>query len=124
MKKKSSHDVGKISVSSTKYKKQTLCLCYIVMVVVLCTVFPSFCPKGYNRISMTIAHASSCYSTALLFELVLGSVIGYFVGIQGFPRFWTWVGGWILLFGMVLILLGKAGVTHLLFGVLVDALRR
>lgn len=43
-------------------------------------------------------------STAMLTEPVLGGVLGYVLGLQHFPGLWTWIGGSLLLVGLVLVL--------------------
>ena len=48
-------------------------------------------------------------STALLLEPVLGSILGYFFGMQDLPSLWTCVGGLILLIGLVLVVSGENG---------------
>lgn len=46
-------------------------------------------------------------ATAMLSEPLLGSVIGFFAGMQGIPQVYTWLGGVVLLIGLYLILRGE-----------------
>jgi len=46
-------------------------------------------------------------STALLSEPLLGSVMGYFLGMQAIPGIYTWLGGIVLVLGLYMILLGE-----------------
>ncbi len=43
-------------------------------------------------------------SVAYLFEPIIGSVIGWLLGTAEVPSIWTWVGGSVLIAGMVLII--------------------
>ena len=46
-------------------------------------------------------------STAMLGEPIIGSLIGYFVGVQPLPGMFTVLGGFILLAGLVLVVIGE-----------------
>ena len=39
-------------------------------------------------------------------EPILGSIIGYLIFDEGLPGFWTWIGGPILVTGIILVVLG------------------
>ena len=43
----------------------------------------------------------------MLFEPVMGSGIGYIFGMQTMPGLFTWIGGIVLLFGLILVVLGE-----------------
>lgn len=45
-------------------------------------------------------------STAMLSEPVLGSLLGYALGMQGVPGWYTWTGGVVLLLGLFFVLAG------------------
>ena len=46
-------------------------------------------------------------ATAMLSEPLVGSLLGYILGMQGVPMLCTWIGGSVLLIGLYLIVLGK-----------------
>lgn len=46
-------------------------------------------------------------STAMLSEPILGSLLGYFLGFQETPGLWTWLGGALLMVGLVLVVVGS-----------------
>ena len=45
-------------------------------------------------------------STSVTMEPIIGSIIGYALFNSGLPGFWTWVGGPILISGIVLVVIG------------------
>lgn len=46
-------------------------------------------------------------STAMLGEPIFGSIIGYLFSMQAFPGLFTWIGGSIILVGILLIQVGE-----------------
>jgi len=52
-------------------------------------------------------------SVAVLFEPILGSVIGWLLDTTGIPGVYTWIGGAFLIAGIILVTLGQAeGLGH------------
>ena len=45
-------------------------------------------------------------STSVTMEPIIGSLIGYAIFDSGLPGFWTWVGGPILIAGIILVIIG------------------
>jgi drug/metabolite transporter (DMT)-like permease len=45
-------------------------------------------------------------STAVTLEPILGSLIGWFFFDTGVPGFWTWIGGPILIIGLLFVIFG------------------
>ena len=45
-------------------------------------------------------------STSVTMEPIIGSIIGYLWFSSGLPGFWTWIGGPILISGIVLVIIG------------------
>jgi drug/metabolite transporter (DMT)-like permease len=39
-------------------------------------------------------------------EPILGSIIGFLIFNEGLPGFWTWIGGPILVAGIILVVIG------------------
>ena len=39
-------------------------------------------------------------------EPIIGSLIGYAIFDSGLPGFWTWIGGPILIAGIILVIIG------------------
>jgi drug/metabolite transporter (DMT)-like permease len=39
-------------------------------------------------------------------EPILGSIIGFLIFDEGLPGFWTWIGGPILVTGIILVVIG------------------
>jgi len=66
---------------------------------------PGVC--GHTLLSALLKYISPLtISTAMLLEPLLGSIMGYFLGMQSLPGTSTWVGGFVLLFGLFLVVLG------------------
>ena len=42
-------------------------------------------------------------STSVTLEPIIGSIIGHFLFDTGLPGFWTWIGGPILIVGIILV---------------------
>ena len=71
--------------------------------VLYLAVFPGI--VGHAGISMVLRwFPPIIVSVAYLFEPLIGSIIGWFLGTTEAPSIWTWVGGTILIVGMVLII--------------------
>jgi drug/metabolite transporter (DMT)-like permease len=63
---------------------------------------------GHTLINALLRHVSPMViSTAMLGEPIIGSLIGYFVGVQPLPGIFTFLGGFILLAGLVLVVIGE-----------------
>ena len=45
-------------------------------------------------------------STSVTMEPIIGSLIGYAIFDSGLPGFWTWIGGPILIAGIILVIIG------------------
>lgn len=45
-------------------------------------------------------------STSVTLEPIIGSLIGYAIFDSGLPGFWTWIGGPILIAGIILVIIG------------------
>jgi drug/metabolite transporter (DMT)-like permease len=45
-------------------------------------------------------------STSVTMEPIIGSIIGYVLFDSGLPGFWTWIGGPVLISGIVLVVIG------------------
>ena len=71
--------------------------------VLYLAVFPGI--VGHAGISMVLRwFPPIIVSVAYLFEPLIGSIIGWMLGTAGVPGIWTWVGGSVLIAGMVLII--------------------
>merc|ERR1712238_143384 len=63
---------------------------------------------GHTLLSTLLKYISPLVvSTAMLCEPIIGSIIGYFVGLQPLPDISTWIGGSILMVGLVLVIAGE-----------------
>jgi len=66
---------------------------------------------GHTMLNTLLAYLSpTIVGTSLLAEPVIGGVIGYVVGVQGIPGVWTWLGGTVLMVGLVMTV--KGGETN------------
>jgi len=69
-------------------------------------VGPGIC--GHTMLNMLLKYVSPLIvTTAMLCEPIFGSVIGYFFGLQPLPGIYTWIGGSILMIGLVLVVVGE-----------------
>ena len=50
-------------------------------------------------------------STAMLSEPILGSILGYYLGLQPLPGAYTWIGGGALIIGLILVVVGENKVS-------------
>jgi len=63
---------------------------------------------GHTMLSTLLKYISPLVvSTAMLSEPITGSVIGHIFGMQQMPGFYTWIGGVLLLVGLVLVVVGE-----------------
>ena len=63
---------------------------------------------GHTMLSTLLKYISPLIvSTAMLSEPIMGSFIGYIFGMQPMPQLYTWVGGGVLLVGLVLVVIGE-----------------
>mmetsp|Transcript_8042 Transcript_8042/g.12122 ORF Transcript_8042/g.12122 Transcript_8042/m.12122 type:complete len:433 (+) Transcript_8042:122-1420(+) len=63
---------------------------------------------GHTMLSTLLKYISPLIvSTAMLFEPVMGSGIGYVFGLQPMPGLLTWIGGVVLLCGLILVIVGE-----------------
>lgn len=63
---------------------------------------------GHTMINTLLRYISPLVvSTALLSEPIIGSIIGHLFGLQSMPTFYTWVGGMILMFGLVFVVFAE-----------------
>mmetsp|Transcript_52051 Transcript_52051/g.58138 ORF Transcript_52051/g.58138 Transcript_52051/m.58138 type:complete len:350 (-) Transcript_52051:229-1278(-) len=63
---------------------------------------------GHKLLSTLLKYVSPLVvSTAMLCEPIIGSIIGYFVGLQPLPDVYTWIGGSILMLGLVFVIAGE-----------------
>ena len=70
--------------------------------VLYLALFPGI--VGHAGISMVLRwFPPIIVSVAYLFEPLIGSIIGWFLGTTDIPEIWTWIGGIILLIGMGII---------------------
>ncbi len=69
-------------------------------------VGPGIC--GHTLLNALLKHVSPLIiSTSMLMEPILGSIIGYFCGLQPLPDLSTWIGGGVLMTGLVLVVMGE-----------------
>ena len=47
-------------------------------------------------------------STSVTLEPLIGSIIGYIIFDTGLPGFWTWLGGPVLITGIILVIVGSS----------------
>jgi len=52
-------------------------------------------------------------SVAVLFEPLIGSLIGWFLGTTEMPGLYTWIGGIFLILGVILVTIGQASIDEL-----------
>jgi len=72
-------------------------------------VGPGIC--GHTMLNTLLKYVSPLIiSTAMLSEPILGSIIGYYLGLQPLPGAYTWIGGGALIIGLVLVVVGENGV--------------
>lgn len=98
--------IGSISVSSTIGWADLVWLPAIVYLA----IFPGI--VGHMGINGVLKYLNPLViSVAVLFEPLLGSVIGWFLGTSSIPGLFTWVGGIFLIGGVILVTLGQEGVS-------------
>jgi drug/metabolite transporter (DMT)-like permease len=56
-------------------------------------------------------------SVAVLFEPLIGSLIGWFLGTTNVPGVYTWLGGIFLILGVIMVTLGQTSVNELTNGI-------
>ena len=70
---------------------------------------PGVC--GHTLMSGLLKYLSPLtVSTAMILDPLIGSVLGYFLGMQSMPGRWTWLGGAVLVFGLLLVVASEQGV--------------
>ena len=70
---------------------------------------------GHTMINGLLRYISPfIISTALLAEPITGSIIGYIFNMQTLPALYTWIGGLVLLIGLVMVVLGESKSYQLL----------
>ena len=70
--------------------------------VLYLALFPGI--VGHAGISMVLRwFPPIIVSVAYLFEPLIGSIIGWYLGTTDIPEIWTWIGGIILLIGMGIV---------------------
>jgi hypothetical protein len=63
---------------------------------------------GHTMINYVLKHVSALLvSIVLLFEPLVGSLLGYWIGIQGIPGVYTLIGGPILMIGAGMVIVGQ-----------------
>ena len=69
---------------------------------------------GHTLLNTLLKHVSPLVvTTAMLMEPIFGSIIGYFCGLQPLPDPYTWIGGCVLMVGLVLVVIGEKGNENL-----------
>jgi len=59
-------------------------------------------------LNVLLKHVSPLFvSTSMLLEPIIGSVIGYFCGLQQFLSIYTWLGGGILMISLIFFVIGE-----------------
>ena len=62
---------------------------------------------GHTGLNTCLRYTSPLViSTVVTMEPILGSIIGYLIFDEGLPGFWTWIGGPILVIGIIVVVLG------------------
>ncbi len=62
---------------------------------------------GHTGLNTCLRYTSPLViSTSVTMEPILGSIIGYLLFDEGLPGFWTWIGGPILVLGIILVVIG------------------
>jgi len=73
-------------------------------------VGPGIC--GHTLLNILLKYVSPLViTTAMLTEPIIGSIIGYYLGLQSLPGTNTWIGGGLLMVGLVLVVVGESNVT-------------
>ena len=64
---------------------------------------------GHTMLSALLKYISPLIvSTAMLSEPIMGSIIGHLFGMQPMPQMYTWIGGMVLMVGLVLVVVGES----------------
>lgn len=62
---------------------------------------------GHTGLNTCLRYTSPLViSTSVTMEPILGSIIGFLIFDEGLPGFWTWIGGPILVLGILLVVMG------------------
>tara|TARA_B110000444_G_scaffold259555_1_gene303670 strand:+ start:10201 stop:11187 length:987 start_codon:yes stop_codon:yes gene_type:complete len=62
---------------------------------------------GHTGLNTCLRYTSPLViSTSVTVEPILGSIIGFVIFDEGLPGFWTWIGGPILVVGILLVVMG------------------
>lgn len=62
---------------------------------------------GHTGLNTCLRYTSPLViSTSVTVEPILGSIIGFIIFDEGLPGFWTWIGGPILVVGILLVVMG------------------
>ena len=62
---------------------------------------------GHTGLNTCLRYTSPLViSTSVTMEPILGSIIGFIIFNEGLPGFWTWIGGPILVIGIILVVIG------------------
>lgn len=62
---------------------------------------------GHTGLNTCLRYTSPLViSTSVTMEPILGSIIGFVIFDEGLPGFWTWIGGPILVIGIILVVIG------------------
>lgn len=62
---------------------------------------------GHTGLNTCLRYTSPLViSTSVTMEPILGSIIGFLIFDEGLPGFWTWIGGPILVTGIILVVIG------------------